>query len=634
MAGTTIGNAYVQIVPSAQGIQGKITNALNGEVTAAGKTGGAKLSGMLGAALKTGGALIGIATVGNAVKGLITEINNTNTSWTNFASNMQMAGMSNKGINAAKKDLQDFAAKTIYSSKDMAATYAQLYAVNNKTTTAMVKGFGAVAAASDNPKQAMQSISMQATQMMAKPTVAWQDFKIMLEQSPAGISQVAKAMGMSTKELVQNVQDGTIKTEEFLGAMEKIGKNDNGGLMKMAQSYKTIGQAADGLTATIATKLAPGFKVISDAGIQGIVKLTSGVSSFMEIATNAFKGVGSSVVDAFSAIGNVFGQFSGFASDTGLLEGALRLLGDAITIVCDGITGIATATSSVIEYFKQHKTATLLLATACGTLTTAIIALNAAKIASAIASGAETVAIAALCAWDVIATAATGALAAATALLAAPFTPVILAIGALIAIGILLYKNWDTICKKSKADIEAWKQVFINFKNSVVSIWNSIKSATASAWNAIKSAITTPVTNAVNTVKTLINKVKGFFPIKVGNLLSGIKLPHFKITGSFSIKNKTVPKLSIDWYKTGGIFDSPTIAGIGEAGPEAVVPLDTLWSKLDAMAMNTLAGMQMIAANIGNGGDVTVQTYLYPNGQIMDEQVFKSYERGKKSLRG
>ena len=49
----------------------------------------------------------------------------------------------------------------------------------------------------------------------------------------------------------------------------------------------------------------------------------------------------------------------------------------------------------------------------------------------------------------------------------------------------------------------------------------------------------------------------------------------------------SVPKLSIDWYKTGGIFNSPTIAGIGEAGPEAVIPLDTLWKKLDAIAASS-----------------------------------------------
>lgn len=173
--------------------------------------------------------------------------------------------------------------------------------------------------------------------------------------------------------------------------------------------------------------------------------------------------------------------------------------------------------------------------------------------------------------------------------------PVILIIGALIAVGVLLYKNWDTI--KVKA-IQLWNNIKATFNGIKTSItttintvksflsnaWNTIKSTASTAWNNIKTAITKPIQTAKDTVKKIIDKVKGFFPIKVGNLLSGIKLPHFKISGEFSIKNKTVPKLSIDWYKTGGIFDGPQVIGVGEAGPEAVVPLDKLWDKMEKIA--------------------------------------------------
>ena len=173
--------------------------------------------------------------------------------------------------------------------------------------------------------------------------------------------------------------------------------------------------------------------------------------------------------------------------------------------------------------------------------------------------------------------------------------PVILIIGALIAVGVLLYKNWDTIKAKAlqlandiKAKFNQIKASITTAINSVKSFlsgaWNTIKSTASTAWNNIKTAITKPIQTAKDTVKKIIDKVKGFFPIKVGNLLSGIKLPHFKISGEFSIKNKTVPKLSVDWYKTGGIFDGPQVIGVGEAGPEAVVPLDKLWSKMDKIA--------------------------------------------------
>ena len=183
----------------------------------------------------------------------------------------------------------------------------------------------------------------------------------------------------------------------------------------------------------------------------------------------------------------------------------------------------------------------------------------------------------------------------------AAFGPVILIIGAVIAAGVLLYKNWDTIKAKAlqiKASIVAtWNNIKTSvtkavntLKSSLSSAWNTIKSTASSAWNAVKNAIVSPIQAARDKVKSIISKVKSFFPIKVGNLLKGIKLPHFKISGSFSIKNKTVPTLSIDWYKTGGIFEGPQVIGVGEAGPEAVVPLDKLWEKLDKIAAVAMTG--------------------------------------------
>ena len=166
-----------------------------------------------------------------------------------------------------------------------------------------------------------------------------------------------------------------------------------------------------------------------------------------------------------------------------------------------------------------------------------------------------------------------GAAVGALGLLAGPVGIVIAIFAALVAAGILLYKNWDTIKAKANA-----------LKNKVVATFNDFKNKVSATFNAIKNAIVTPIQTAIDKVKTIIDRVKKFFPIKVGNLLKGIKLPHFKITGEFSIKNKTVPHLSIDWYKTGGIFDGPQVIGVGEAGPEAVVPLDKMWEKLDAIA--------------------------------------------------
>ena len=192
--------------------------------------------------------------------------------------------------------------------------------------------------------------------------------------------------------------------------------------------------------------------------------------------------------------------------------------------------------------------------------------------------------------------------------IAAPVGIAIAVIGALIAIGVLLYKNWDTI-KAKAAEIKAnliatWNNIkakvsaTVNgLKTTLSNTWNSIKATASSAWNSIKSAIVTPIQNARDKVKGIIDKIKGYFPISIGRIMKGLKLPHFKISGKFSLNPPSVPHFNVDWYKTGGIFDAPSVIGVGEAGAEAVVPLDKFWKKLDAMQ-----GGQNIVINI-NGAN-------------------------------
>lgn len=181
-----------------------------------------------------------------------------------------------------------------------------------------------------------------------------------------------------------------------------------------------------------------------------------------------------------------------------------------------------------------------------------------------------------------------GALIQVIGLLAGPVGIVIAVIAALVAIGVLLYKNWDTIKAKALA-----------FRDSVVQTFNDFKTKVTTTFNNIKTAIVTPIQNAIETIRGIIQKIKSFFPISIGKIFSNLKLPHFKLTGKFSLKDMTVPKLSVDWYAQGGIFDQPTIAGIGESGPEAVVPLDKFWKKMDEMA----AGQNIVININGSNKD-------------------------------
>lgn len=170
--------------------------------------------------------------------------------------------------------------------------------------------------------------------------------------------------------------------------------------------------------------------------------------------------------------------------------------------------------------------------------------------------------------------------------------PVILIIGAVVAAGILLYKNWDTI--KAKA---------IDLKNKVVAAFNEFKTKVASIW----TAITAPITKAVTTIQNAISKIKSI--INGAKLsLPHFKLPHFNISSGklpWGIGGKGVaPKISVSWYAEGGIFDSASLIGVAEKGPEAVVPLDTLWQKLDNIAAASAGGATVINVYGSPGMDV------------------------------
>lgn len=197
-------------------------------------------------------------------------------------------------------------------------------------------------------------------------------------------------------------------------------------------------------------------------------------------------------------------------------------------------------------------------------------------------------------------------------------------IAALIAIGVLLYKNWDVI----KAKLTALKDWFAK-------TFDAIKNKTVAVFNAIKNAIMTPIRTAVDFVRNMINKIKGFFNFKVS--LPHIKLPHFSIKPKgwklSDLLKGSIPHLGISWYAQGGIFNSPSVIGVGEAGPEAVLPIEKLQVMLGSMADDIVNGVNMGMRLAGAGEQViTIPIYLYPSGPKMGEEVVKSYDRYKKIL--
>lgn len=150
-----------------------------------------------------------------------------------------------------------------------------------------------------------------------------------------------------------------------------------------------------------------------------------------------------------------------------------------------------------------------------------------------------------------------------------PIGIVIVAITALVAAFIYLWKNCE------------------GFRNFWINAWEKIKTTAVTVGKAIGNALISPIRNAMNTIKTMLNKIKSFFPLKIGKIFSNLKIPKITVNGGkapFGIGGQgKKPSFDIKWNAKGAIFSEPTIfatakgfQGVGEAGAEAVAPIDTL----------------------------------------------------------
>lgn len=183
-----------------------------------------------------------------------------------------------------------------------------------------------------------------------------------------------------------------------------------------------------------------------------------------------------------------------------------------------------------------------------------------------------------------------------------PIGLVIAAIAAAIAIGVALYKNWD-----------------------------KVKETASKVWNGIKNAITKPIKAAADFVKKIIDKIKSFFQFKVS--LPKIKLPHFAIKPKGwrlgDLLEGVIPSLGIDWYAQGGIFNSPSVIGVGEAGPEAVLPIEKLQAMINASNSQLVAAIVTAMQTANTGGGDKIELVVNLGGANVATEIFKLNKQGK-----
>lgn len=214
---------------------------------------------------------------------------------------------------------------------------------------------------------------------------------------------------------------------------------------------------------------------------------------------------------------------------------------------------------------------------------------------------------------------------------------------------------WNTISSTVSSKISAARSAVSSATSTITSVassaWSSVSTAASSKWESVRSTISSKLSSAKSTVSSLmsgitstmssglssaLSTVTGKFSSiystisskmsaardAVGNAISALKskfnfswslphlkLPHVSISGSFSINPPSVPHFGISWYKDGGILTRPTIFGAagnnllagGEAGAEAVVPLATLWDKLETMITSVFNTASTTGGSSGEG---------------------------------
>jgi phage-related protein len=176
--------------------------------------------------------------------------------------------------------------------------------------------------------------------------------------------------------------------------------------------------------------------------------------------------------------------------------------------------------------------------------------------------------------------------------------------------------------------------------------WEGIKTTASRTWDGIKEAITKPIEKARDAISKAWEKVKSILETKIS--IPHIKLPHFSISGSFSLDPPQVPHLDIDWYKTGGLFNRPSVIGVGEAGPEAVAPIDKLkayvteavtnartaimdYTPIDSLANAIATGFAMQGAG-QQGGEYHFTVEL--GGARVAEKIFTLNKEGEMIVQG
>lgn len=583
MAGE-LATGYVQILPSMGGFKGALENGLGDASDSAGKKSGSIFSSTMSkyiSAAAIGGALYKSLTEGAALEqslgGVETlykkhadvVIANADRAW-------KTAGVS---ANQYMEQSTSFAATLLNSlggDTAKAAQYADNAIIN------MADNANKFGSDITSLQMAYQGFAKQNYTMLDNLKLGYGGTKTEMERLISDASKMTKIQD----ELNVTVKDGDLSFSNIINAisvMQKklgvMGATAEEASTTLSGSFNAMKSAATNLIGdlTLGRNIAPAMKSLSES-----------------IGTFLFQNL-------VPALGNVFRSLP-VAIGTFLYDGLPQLLKSAQNFLQDFAGSFANSGDIIAKAFSGLVDLSQIVLNMSGGIVNAGLQL-ATNLAKGIANGLPTIIqsipiiISNLA--DVVNTNA----------------PSILSTGVKIAGTLAL-----GIIKAIPTLVKTIPSIF----SALVKVWMALNwlNLGKMAMTKIKTGITNAAQPVINVVKALINKIKGMFPFNIGRIFSNLKLPKISVNGGkapFGIGGLgSLPKFSVKWNAEGGIFDSASIIGygVGEAGAEAIVPLDKLWQKMDAIANGNGGGIMNVVITL-DGKTIGQSTVDYINGQTL-----------------
>ena len=428
------------------------------------------------------------------------------------------------------------------------------------------------------------------------------------------------------------------KMAQGVGALMKLAPNIVTAFGKIKGLLTTLGSGLKALWGVLAAN--PIILVIAAiaALVAGFIYLWNNSEEFRNFWINLWEKIKTAAANAVNWIKTAFNNFVNFW---------VTLWNNVKTTVSNAFNGIKTFFSNVISFIKENWQGLLLFLVSPVAGAFKLIYDNCdgfrefidnfiANLVDLITTAWENITAGVEAAWTIILTTIENV-----------WTSIVTAVQtALTTVSTAITTVWEaiktTVSTVLSAIGTAVSTAWNNIKNTVTTLMNAIKTGVTTAWENIKSTVSnvissigTAISNGFNAAKNTVSNVLNAIKNTMSNIWDGavsivkgavdklkslvnfqwslpkIKLPHFSISGSFSLNPPSIPRISVEWYKKamqdGLILNKPTVLpaadgtlrGYGDAGPEAVVGVSSLRSMInDAVAA------------AGAGGSITIPVYI------------------------